>query len=883
MPMSSFRFALPLLSWLSLLGPGLPLQGRDLVLLEGGQSAYQIVLPDEAPSPGLDRDLAQTARLLQVALAANGAEVPVVRESQRDPSRPAIWLGNTNFARAQGLETSQLSDWSYRQYVVGADLILAGRDHPPQAPTANPRRPNWERVGTAKAVVDFAREFLGVRFLYPDLRGYEPLRQAEGIDLLNSPSLEFLPQERVVVPADLDRRREPLLRLNTAHPEGGSFYDLAHHRFPRVDRQFGSHTWERAVPAELYESHPEYFALVQGKRLDPKQSGNAQYCLSHPEVRERIYQDLADHFERGFESVDLGQPDGFQACQCESCADLYDTGEDWGEKIWLFHREVAERLHRSHPGREVTIMSYILTAMPPKGFTAFPANTGIMLTGSNEEDLASWANYEVPRGFTGYVYNWCPNLGTRYTPMRTPGFVERQVKRLAAAGITALLRDGPGQLFGLEGPVYYTMGRMFDDPEGLTARALVDEFCEGAFPQGNVRFHMRAFYDELYQAVAPYSDYFGTRSQGWTHRLYPSDARTRKSVNDPFALLTFLYPPAVLSRLEAHLQRAESLAPPAKVRERLALVRREFDYLKHLVGVAHLHQAWQIAPDPAARDRLLDAIEARNLYLERLFDPEEKATWGRRFFPFPGHSLEHLRLAYDGYQEPFARSCYNWDLQRMRQTPPTGPKRLRVARVEGPIDLEAPTWKTVPSQGMSPLPPLHDLPRESRVQVLCDAEALYVRFELELGEARSFPEPKGKAEMNPQEQESVELYLRPEASSALHYRFAQGPHPAWRYEALRGAIEEVMDPRYGRYDPTWKGEWTSSVRVDNERGRWLCLFRIPFATLGTEPPMPGVSWSVNFGRTLQLSRGRVDRASWSTSLQGGSGDEAEALGEIVFE
>ena len=26
--------------------------------------------------------------------------------------------------------------------------------------------------------------------------------------------------------------------------------------------------------------------------------------------------------------------------------------------------------------------------------------------------------------------NWCPNLGTRYTPMRTPSFVEAQVKRL---------------------------------------------------------------------------------------------------------------------------------------------------------------------------------------------------------------------------------------------------------------------------------------------------------------------------------------------------------------------------------------------------------------------------------------------------------------------
>ena len=96
-----------------------------------------------------------------------------------------------------------------------------------------------------------------------------------------------------------------------------------------------------------------------------------------------------------------------------------------------------------------------------------------MLTGTNEEDIAPWRGIDVPRGFTGYVYNWCPNLGTCYTPMRTPGYIEQQVQRLAANRIQSLYRDGPGQLFGLEGPVYYTMGRMFDDPTNNHAKDLV--------------------------------------------------------------------------------------------------------------------------------------------------------------------------------------------------------------------------------------------------------------------------------------------------------------------------------------------------------------------------------------------------------------------------
>ncbi len=137
-------------------------------------------------------------------------------------------------------------------------------------------------------------------------------------------------------------------------------------------------------------------------------------------MRERIFRDIASFFDRGYLSVDLGQPDGFRECQCADCEALHGTGKDWSEKIWISHREIAERLAKSHPGKQVTMMSYILTAEPPKSFSKFPDNTSVMLTGTNEEDIAPWRGIEVPRGFTGYVYNWCPNLATRYTPMRTP-------------------------------------------------------------------------------------------------------------------------------------------------------------------------------------------------------------------------------------------------------------------------------------------------------------------------------------------------------------------------------------------------------------------------------------------------------------------------------
>jgi len=78
----------------------------DLVLAAEGRSEYQVVLPDQYPSPAIGECLGQTARLLQTAFKANGVEVAVVPEGQRDPAKPAIYLGDTATARAAGEEVA---------------------------------------------------------------------------------------------------------------------------------------------------------------------------------------------------------------------------------------------------------------------------------------------------------------------------------------------------------------------------------------------------------------------------------------------------------------------------------------------------------------------------------------------------------------------------------------------------------------------------------------------------------------------------------------------------------------------------------------------------------------------------------------------------------
>ena len=133
---------------------------NPLVIVENGKSDYRIVLPDVETSPAdlTPRNLMECAKLLQECIReSTGAELEIVREGKNGSVKPGIYLGNTVFARSNGVKLSSMKQWQYLRKTVGADLILAGLDE--RGPAGKER--TCYSIGTMKAVTAFLQEQLG--------------------------------------------------------------------------------------------------------------------------------------------------------------------------------------------------------------------------------------------------------------------------------------------------------------------------------------------------------------------------------------------------------------------------------------------------------------------------------------------------------------------------------------------------------------------------------------------------------------------------------------------------------------------------------------------------------------------------------------------------
>ena len=757
----------------------------DIEIAKDGKSDYQIVVPENGKDKNIDGFINASARLFQnCIIEAAGVSLPIIKESGYDKTKPAVFIGDTAFARANGVDTVNMQNWAYVNKAAGRNIILAGADRP-NLPNQKDSSFTSYILGTVKAVTLFLQDNAGVKFLLPGANGIESARQSV-----------------ISCPADLNINKKPLILFNTGRPTE-LFYDIANNYYScNGFKLYGGHSYYSAVPKDVYgKRNPEFFALLGNKR----NPASNHLCISNPKVQDMIYTEMLKWLDLGYDGVELGQTDGYMPCECPECVKLFGTSDEH-EKLWILHRKLAERLLKDRPGRKVVILAYAFTLNPPATFKEFPENVMVELCSYSPESFEKWKAYKVPQGFMAYIYNWGDYQRVGFTPRRTPLYCRNQAELFVKNNVKGIYKCGFGELFGIEGPAYYTFGRSFENTDKIPgAGILVDEFCKAAY--GKACVPMKKFFDtlngrlELYSSVESFT---GVSTNEEQHNLLPANPRI---------VLAYNYSPDIIDVMEKSLQAAEKSADTEKIKKRIQLVRAEFEYLKNLASILHLYNAYKINPSQLYFDKLGEFIEKRNAMINSYYDEKGnmKKIDGWPDVKFLGNSPKDMVMANGRLIAPI-NSPLTWNIKQLtdnRILPGTLRKQVTVYKASEAVAmdgrLESGAWKNVPFENIGEVQ-MGSAAQKTRMKLLYDNDSLYLAFDASL--------PDSKLEIVPAGydgpcwlQECIEIFLDPFAGKEISYHLIFNPADNSSYDALNSMKRSPLDPSYGKDDPAWNGKW----------------------------------------------------------------------------
>lgn len=156
-----------------------------------------------------------------------------------------------------------------------------------------------------------------------------------------------------------------------------------HPGFGRIfGRPYFVHTFSSYIPATKYfKAHPEWFAELNGKRVNNGASGasGSQLCLSNGEVRKEVLKNLRNYILLDIETAkkqnvpapwmyDISQNDNQQYCKCKECNALAAKyGNSQAGLLLDFINEIAREIRKEYPDIMISTLIYQYTEKAPTG------------------------------------------------------------------------------------------------------------------------------------------------------------------------------------------------------------------------------------------------------------------------------------------------------------------------------------------------------------------------------------------------------------------------------------------------------------------------------------------------------------------------------------
>ncbi|MBW7892571.1 MAG: DUF4838 domain-containing protein [Chitinophagaceae bacterium] len=376
-------------------------------LFKNRRSDYHIVL-----SPGASASEKWAAEELQHWLKdAGGADLPIV-EPDKTKAAPNIVIGYPG-SSIVGEKEPDINDESFRYFNSGNNIYIYG----------------GRQRGTMYGVFSFLERELGCRWY--------------------TPRVSVIPKRNEFTFSWLDHTEKPGVRVrNDFYYEAFEPVWAARNRVNGamsyrkqpggVEAYWAVHTFFPLMPPdEFYKKHPEYYSLIDGKRIFER----AQLCLSNPNVLRIITERIKERMRESPEYLiyDVSQNDWTNPCQCDNCQAIVKRyGGESGIIIW-FVNQVADAVAQEFPDKFIGTLAYQYTRSAPRDIV--PRNNVVVRLCSIEccvahdfhcsanqsflTDLEEWSSISPHLYIWDYVVNFnhyllpLPNFATLQSKINT--------------------------------------------------------------------------------------------------------------------------------------------------------------------------------------------------------------------------------------------------------------------------------------------------------------------------------------------------------------------------------------------------------------------------------------------------------------------------------
>lgn len=282
-----------------------------------------------------------------------------------------------------------------------------------------------------------------------------------------------------------------------------------------IDISIG-HTWHGLDPKKHFDAHPQWFALVEGKRQATKP------CYTHPKVLELAIASALKQAARGKKMISMTPPDGLGYCECERCRVVFQKGKPFEEKgtwfarrpdgmlvnitsetVFSFVNQVAKAVAAKHADTMIGCYAYSAYSHPPS-FDLHP-NVYLQTTTAYrrtpialDKQLEAFGRRTRQLGIREYysVYQWdwdYPDPGKMKL-----GQLQKDLRFFHKHGVTAVNAEASNN-WAPRGLGYYVASQLMWDVDA-DVKKLVRDFYEKAF--GPAARTMERYYVRWYGLTA---------------------------------------------------------------------------------------------------------------------------------------------------------------------------------------------------------------------------------------------------------------------------------------------------------------------------------------------------------------------------------------------